>query len=117
LMNGSFHLSMAGILALGGYYVATGEIDAGSVIACTAGLSKISDPWGDLVDWFRDLRVTQARYALIRAAGLRASDVEPGTLLAPSPDARHPAKRISGVHTTDFGSHSPITEVAMGASI
>jgi hypothetical protein len=59
---------MAGILALGGYYVAIGEIDAGSVVACVAGLSKITDPWGDLVDWFRDLRVTQARYALIRTA-------------------------------------------------
>jgi ABC-type multidrug transport system fused ATPase/permease subunit len=74
LMNGSFHLSMAGILALGGYCVAIGKIDAGSVIACTAGLSRISDPWGDLVNWFRDLRVTQARYALIRTAELRAID-------------------------------------------
>jgi ABC-type bacteriocin/lantibiotic exporter with double-glycine peptidase domain len=72
LMNGSVHLSMAGILALGGYFVSTGEIDAGSVVACAAGLSKISDPWGDFVDWFRDLRVTQARYALIRDAEQRA---------------------------------------------
>jgi len=71
LMNGSFHLSMAGILALGGYFVATGKIDAGSVIACTAGLSKVSDPWDDLVAWFRDLRVTQARYGLLRSAELR----------------------------------------------
>jgi ABC-type bacteriocin/lantibiotic exporter with double-glycine peptidase domain len=74
LMNGSVHLSMAGVLALGGYYVAIGEIDAGCVVACAAGLSKITDPWGDLVDWFRDLRVSQARYALIRASEKRASD-------------------------------------------
>lgn len=71
LMNGSVHLSMAGILALGGYYVAIGEIDAGSVIACSAGLAKITDPWGDLVNWFRNLRVTQARYALVRSAEQR----------------------------------------------
>jgi ABC-type bacteriocin/lantibiotic exporter with double-glycine peptidase domain len=123
LMNGSFHLSMAGILALGGYYVAIGKIDAGSVIACTAGLSKISDPWGDLVDWFRDLRVTQARYALIRAAELQASDAEPGTLLAPSSVAPFPAKRISRVHPT-FGSNTPKfpistdpNELAIGAPI
>jgi ABC-type bacteriocin/lantibiotic exporter with double-glycine peptidase domain len=76
LMNGSFHLSMAGILALGGYYVAVGKLDAGSVIACTAGLTKINDPWGDLVDWFRELRVTQAKYALIRDAEMRAFDSE-----------------------------------------
>jgi ABC-type bacteriocin/lantibiotic exporter with double-glycine peptidase domain len=67
LMNGSFHFSMAGVLALGGYYVATGRIDIGSVIACAGGLSRINDPWGDLVDWFRELRVTQAKFALIRA--------------------------------------------------
>jgi ABC-type bacteriocin/lantibiotic exporter with double-glycine peptidase domain len=72
LMSGSVHMSMAGVLALGGYFVSIGEIDAGSVVACAAGLSKISDPWGDFVDWFRDLRVTQARYELIRAAELRA---------------------------------------------
>ena len=72
LMNGSVHLSMAGVLALGGYYVASGEIDAGCIVAFAAGLSKITDPWGDLVDWFRDLRVTQARYALIRSAEQRA---------------------------------------------
>jgi ABC-type multidrug transport system fused ATPase/permease subunit len=70
LTNGSFHLSMAGILALGGYFVAIGKIDAGSVIACTAGLAKVSDPWDDLVAWFRDLRVTQARYDLVRSAEL-----------------------------------------------
>ncbi|MBV8426321.1 MAG: ABC transporter ATP-binding protein [Hyphomicrobiales bacterium] len=72
LMNGSFHLSMAGILALGGYYVAKGEIDVGGVIACAGGLSRLNDPWGDLVDWFRELRVTQAKFALIRSAGLGA---------------------------------------------
>jgi ABC-type multidrug transport system fused ATPase/permease subunit len=72
LMNGSFHLSMAGILALGGYYVAAGKIDVGSVIACSAGLSRVNDPWGDLVDWFRELRVTQAKYALLRSAELSA---------------------------------------------
>jgi ABC-type bacteriocin/lantibiotic exporter with double-glycine peptidase domain len=70
LMNGSFHLSMAGILALGGYYVAKGEIDVGGVIACAGGLSRLNDPWGDLVDWFRELRVTQAKFALLRSAGL-----------------------------------------------
>jgi ABC-type bacteriocin/lantibiotic exporter with double-glycine peptidase domain len=72
LMNGSFHLSMAGILALGGYYVAAGKIDVGSVIACSAGLSRVNDPWGDLVDWFREFRVTQAKYVLLRSAELSA---------------------------------------------
>jgi len=71
LMNGSFHLCMGAILALGGYYVSIGKLDIGSVVACAGGLARLNDPWGDLVDWFRELRVTQAKYALIRSAELR----------------------------------------------
>jgi ABC-type bacteriocin/lantibiotic exporter with double-glycine peptidase domain len=79
LMNCSFHLSMGAILALGGYYVAIGKLDIGSVVACAGGLSRINDPWGDLVDWFRELRVTQAKYALIRTAELHARGIGRGT--------------------------------------
>ena len=64
------YLRQLGILALGGYYVAKGEFDVGGVIACAGGLSRLNDPWGDLVDWFRELRVTQTKFALIRSAGL-----------------------------------------------
>jgi ABC-type multidrug transport system fused ATPase/permease subunit len=78
LMNGSFHLSMAGILALGGYYVAMGKIDIGSVVACASGLQRINDPWGDLVDWFRELRVTQAKFALLRAAEVNLLEAAAG---------------------------------------
>ncbi len=31
-------------------------------------LNKVSDPWGALVDWYRDLRVAQVKYELIRDA-------------------------------------------------
>jgi ABC-type bacteriocin/lantibiotic exporter with double-glycine peptidase domain len=68
LMNLSYHLGMASILALGGYYVATGRIEVGTVLAFASGLTKINDPWGDLVNWYRQLKVTQAKYALIQAA-------------------------------------------------
>lgn len=59
-------LGYAGIFALGGYYVITGKTQIGTVVAFVSGLSKINDPWGDLVNWYRDLRVTQVKYALIR---------------------------------------------------
>lgn len=68
LMNLMFQLGYAGIFALGGYYVITGRIEIGTVVAFIAGLSKVSDPWGALVDWYRDLRVTQVKYELIRDA-------------------------------------------------
>ena len=66
LMNLMMQLGYAGIFALGGYYVITGKTQIGTVVAFVSGLSKINDPWGDLVNWYRDLRVTQVKYALIR---------------------------------------------------
>jgi hypothetical protein len=59
MMNFSYHLAN---------YVATGRIEVGTVLAFAAGLTRINDPWGDLVNWYRQLRVTQAKYALIQAA-------------------------------------------------
>jgi ABC-type bacteriocin/lantibiotic exporter with double-glycine peptidase domain len=68
LMNLLHHLGVAAVLGVGGYMVVKGETDVGSIVAFLSGLAKINDPWGDLVDWFRQLRVTQAKYALLRDA-------------------------------------------------
>lgn len=72
LMNLLFHLGYAGIFGLGGYYVIKGRIEIGTVVAFIAGLNKVSDPWGALVDWYRDLRATQVKYELIRDANVAA---------------------------------------------
>ena len=40
----------------------------GTVVAFLSGLSKLSDPWGDLVTWFRDLTVTGTKYRLVSTA-------------------------------------------------
>ncbi|XUM51550.1 ABC transporter ATP-binding protein (plasmid) [Rhizobium sp. YTU87027] len=68
LMNLMFHLGYAAIFALGGYYVIMGRIEIGTVVAFITGLNKVADPWGALVDWYRDLKVTQVKYVLIRDA-------------------------------------------------
>lgn len=65
LMNLSYHLGVAGILAVGGYAVAAGEAEIGTVVAFVSGLSHMNDPWGDLVGWFRDVSVTRTKYDLI----------------------------------------------------
>jgi ABC-type bacteriocin/lantibiotic exporter with double-glycine peptidase domain len=82
LMNLMFQLGYGGIFALGGYYVITGRIEIGTVVAFIAGLNKVSDPWGALVDWYRDLRVTQVKYELIRDA----SALDAHLLSAATPD-------------------------------
>jgi ABC-type bacteriocin/lantibiotic exporter with double-glycine peptidase domain len=65
MMNLMTQMGYAGIFALGGYFVVTGKTEIGTVVAFVSGLSKINDPWGDLVNWYRDLRVTQVKYGLI----------------------------------------------------
>jgi ABC-type multidrug transport system fused ATPase/permease subunit len=68
LMNLLHHVGTAGVLAAGGWFVVTGQTQVGTVVAFVSGLSRISDPWGDLVSWFRDLTVTGTKYCLISGA-------------------------------------------------
>ncbi|CDM61868.1 hypothetical protein LPU83_pLPU83d_0497 (plasmid) [Rhizobium favelukesii] len=77
LINLMLHLGFAGIFALGGYYVITGKTEIGTVVAFIVGLNRISDPWGALVDWYRDLKVTQVKYGLIRDASVVETSDEP----------------------------------------
>jgi ABC-type multidrug transport system fused ATPase/permease subunit len=71
LMNLSHHVGVAGALALGGWYVLEGRTELGTVVAFISGLAKLNDPWGDLVNWFRDMTVNRVKYRLL-AAALRA---------------------------------------------
>jgi ABC-type multidrug transport system fused ATPase/permease subunit len=66
LMNPTNHLGITGVLAVGGWYVARGEIDVGTIVAFISGLSRLNDPWGDLVNYFREMTVASAKYELIR---------------------------------------------------
>ena len=65
LMNFMRHLGVFGILSLGGWLVVNGRTEVGTVVAFLAGLSEINDPWGELVNWFRDMRAASVKYYLI----------------------------------------------------
>jgi ABC-type multidrug transport system fused ATPase/permease subunit len=65
VMNLFHHLGVAAVLGVGGYFVARGETEIGTVVAFISGLAQVNAPWGDLVDWYRELRVTQTKYGLI----------------------------------------------------
>ncbi len=73
VMNILHYAGLAGILGLGGVLVTAGKTDIGTVVAFAAGLAKINDPWGDLVTWYRDFRVANARYRLVSGALQTAS--------------------------------------------
>lgn len=76
-MNWLSSLGTAVVLGIGGYLVVQGQTEVGTVVAFVSGLAKINDPWGDLVNWYRDYRVIQARYHLV-ASAMRSVGTEEG---------------------------------------
>lgn len=68
LMNLMYHFGVVGALAIGGWFVIKGETELGTVMAFVSGLAKVNDPWGDIVDWFREMTVTKVKYVMIRDA-------------------------------------------------
>jgi ABC-type multidrug transport system fused ATPase/permease subunit len=68
LMNLMHNMGVATALGVGGYYAVKGEIEVGTVVAFVSGLAKVNDPWGDLVNWFREMSVVSVRYRLVADA-------------------------------------------------
>ncbi len=62
LMNLMHFLGVATALAVGGWLTLQGRIEVGTVVAIVGGLGKLNDPWGDLVDWGRELSVVAVKY-------------------------------------------------------
>jgi ABC-type multidrug transport system fused ATPase/permease subunit len=65
LMNLFYHLGIVGILLVGSWQVIKGETEIGTVVAFISGLNRMNDPWGDLVNYFRDLTNAAVKYRLI----------------------------------------------------
>ena len=65
LMNLCSHLQIISALLIGGWWVYTDRLEIGGVVAFISGISRLNDPWGDLVNYFRDLTVTQVKYRLL----------------------------------------------------
>ncbi|MFB9951153.1 ABC transporter transmembrane domain-containing protein [Rhizobium puerariae] len=82
-MNFLTQLGYAGIFALGGYFVITGRTEIGTIAAFVAGLGKINDPWGDLVDWYRAVKVTQVKYAMVLSTPSAAGAIVRAEALVP----------------------------------
>jgi ABC-type bacteriocin/lantibiotic exporter with double-glycine peptidase domain len=72
LMNFLFQLGVVGILAIGSWLVIQGRTEVGTIVAFISGLARMNDPWGDMVDFFRNLTNTGHKFQLI-AAELEAS--------------------------------------------
>jgi len=68
LMNVMHHSAVAVALGVGGWQALQGHIEVGTVVAIVGGMGKLNDPWGDLVNWARELSVVEVKYRLFAAA-------------------------------------------------
>ena len=68
LMNVMHHSSVAVALGVGGWMALEGKIEVGTVVAIVSGMGKLNDPWGDLVNWARELSVVDVKYRLYAEA-------------------------------------------------
>lgn len=68
LMNLMHHLGVAAVLGVGGWYAAQGRMEVGTVVAFVSGLSKVNDPWRDVVNWYREMSAVGMRYRLVADA-------------------------------------------------
>jgi ABC-type multidrug transport system fused ATPase/permease subunit len=65
LMNFCSHLQVVTALLIGGWMVHTDQLEVGGVVAFISAVGRLNDPWGDLVNYFRDLSLTQVKFDLI----------------------------------------------------
>ena len=68
LMNICTHLQIVSALLVGGWWVVTRHLEIGGVVAFISGIARLNDPWGDLVNYFRDVNVTRVKYRLLADA-------------------------------------------------
>jgi ABC-type bacteriocin/lantibiotic exporter with double-glycine peptidase domain len=68
LMNLCSHLQVVVALLIGGWWVLSEQLEIGGVVAFIAGIGRLVDPWGDLVNYFREVSLTRVRYRLITDA-------------------------------------------------
>ena len=68
LMNLLYTLGVIGILAVGGWLLLQGRTEVGTIVAFISGLSRMNGPWGELVNYFRDLTNAGLKFKMIETA-------------------------------------------------
>ena len=105
LMNFCNHLQIVAALLLGGWYVLADRLEIGGVVAFISAVGRITDPWGDLVNYFRDFSVNNVKYRLIANA---TRDHQPGETLPLETDAGGEELSADGVRPQFPASFTPI---------
>jgi ABC-type bacteriocin/lantibiotic exporter with double-glycine peptidase domain len=80
LMNLCSHAQIITALLLGSWWVLEGNLEIGGVVAFISGIGRLNDPWGDLVNYFRDFSLNEVKFKLLAGATNRADDTIPADL-------------------------------------
>jgi ABC-type multidrug transport system fused ATPase/permease subunit len=65
LMNLCSHLQVVAALLIGGWLILTDQIEVGAVVAFISAMGRLTDPWGDLVNYFREFSFARVKYRLL----------------------------------------------------
>jgi ABC-type multidrug transport system fused ATPase/permease subunit len=69
LMNLGTHLQIIiAALLVGGWIIYTEQLAIGGVVAFISAIGRFTDPWGDLVNYFRDVSFAQVKFRLLAEA-------------------------------------------------
>ena len=77
LMNLLYTLGVIGILAVGGWLLLQGRTEVGTIVAFISGLGRMNGPWGELVNYFRDLTNAGLEVQDDRCGARRRASPEP----------------------------------------
>lgn len=83
LMNFCTQLQVIAALLFGSWLVLTDQLVVGGVVAFISGVTRLTDPWGDLVNYFRELSLTTVKYRLLANTANQIA-TRHGTTSAPS---------------------------------
>jgi ABC-type bacteriocin/lantibiotic exporter with double-glycine peptidase domain len=78
LMNLITQLQIIGAMLVGGWLVYKDQLEIGGVVAFISGIGRLTDPWGDLVNYFRDVNITQVKFRLMSDAINQQTQGQPG---------------------------------------
>jgi ABC-type multidrug transport system fused ATPase/permease subunit len=68
LMNLCTHTQVILVLLLGAWRVLQDELEIGGVVALVSGIGRLTDPWGDLVNYCRNVSVNSVKFKLLADA-------------------------------------------------
>jgi ABC-type multidrug transport system fused ATPase/permease subunit len=68
LMNLCTHAQIIAALLLGGWWALHSQLEVGGILAFISGIGRLNDPWGDLVNYFRDANINTVKYNLVADA-------------------------------------------------